>query len=818
MRFILGVFIFFVFGNGTNAQLRINEICSSNDSLLRDQFGDYPDWIEFYNPNEEPIQMSDYFITDDLDVPKKWLLPNRVLEPKGFQIIYASGKGLVSDRHHANFKIAKSGEVVYLFNRVGNLIDRMILPKNETDWSYGRITDGLAPFAVFKIPSPGISNVFSEIKDQTAPPEYSIKNQFHSNEIDLEISSIDTAKVYYTLNGSLPDSTSKLYTSPISISKTTVVRAIAFLEDEIPSEVATNTYFIGESSTLPIVSLSTDSLLLFDSETGMLVEGPDAEPDFPFWGANFWKDIEVPMHFEYFNEKGDFLIEFGSGSKVHGGRSSRTKIQRSLRFRAKPEYGPDKFWFPFFDNKPEVNDFETLVLRNSSGDFNNTHFRDGFISHYLSGNEVDLDAMGYQPCTVFLNGKYWGVMNLREKSDESFVAANYGIELNKLDVLEEDTLIIWGDRNEFQTDLDFVWDNDLSENIAFGEISNRIDLESFADYIIVETFLNNTDWGHNNLKLWKEKSGFGKWRYLFFDLDAAMQGFPWTNPTTEVFIQKMNEYTDEENPHIFIFKSLLENTKFRNYFINRYCDLLNTIFRPEIFSAALRNHADFLEPEMVKHYARWNCSACHSFDRWENIFVPRIIQYSLDKPELSRKELQTYFNTGEVVKLELDVFPPEAGIIQINSIRPEEYPWDGLYFKGVPVELTGVANSGFIFDHWELLNEEISPINSTLKKDFANDERLVAHFVRGEEINEKIFANPNPAFDELNIQIGLTRRADVYFEIYNAKGKLVYETAPEKFEAGLLRKKLPINSLGAGMYILKSFFDNEIRVSKFIKI
>ncbi len=800
-----------------SAQLIINEVCSSNDLNYFDEFNDHPDWIELYNDGTQAIQLSDYFITEDVDIPFDWQLPNILLQPNEFYLILASGRGLENNRQHTSFKIKRKGEALYLFKNDKTLIDEILVPENQTDWSYGRIEQG-SEWGFFDNPSPLESNTSSNHIEQTEIPVFSVLEQFHDQPILLEITTnTPNAKIHFTTNGTEPTDNSPIYQAPIEVSKTTSVRAIAFAPNQVDSKVESSTYFISESSILPIVALSVDSLLLFDQDSGMLVMGPDASPNYPFWGANFWKDIELPVHFEYFSKNGEFLTEFESGCKVHGGRSSRTKPQRSLRFSAKPIYGIDKFEHPFFEDKPEVKSFETIVLRNSSGDFNNTHFRDGFLSQYMIDEGLDLDIMSYQPTNVYINGKYWGVMNLREKSDETFVAANYDVELDKLDVLEEDTLIILGDRVQFSEDVSLVRSSDLSDGKVFEEVSKRFDLNSFADYMISETYLNNTDWGHNNLKLWRAKQPDAKWRYLLFDLDVTMRRYSWTGAMTEVFIQKMTEYTDEENDHLYVLRQLFKNEQFHNYFINRYCDLLNTVFRPEIFSKAIQEHADKMEPAIQKQFERWDCASCSDFETWENTFVPQMIGYSIEKAPLSRKELQTYFSLENEILLDLKVAPAGAGTIQINTVKPNELPWNGYYFKGIPVKLKVIPNTGYSFLKWQGMHHDINSIIPEISYSFDSDDEITAIFELTDGSQNSSLVFPNPVDDLVRFKFNLERASDVIFEIFSIDGKLVERYESTQFQQGRNDYELNVSNLSKGQYHLRIISESVIETLRFQK-
>lgn len=818
---LIRIFILIVtvsFALSGNAQLLINEVCPSNDVSFFDEFGDHPDWIELYNAGDESVNLDGIYITDEVDSPRKWALPAVTIVPKAFYLVIASGRDVIANAPHTNFKIAKSGEVIALFRNDRTLIDKIQIPSFETDRSFGRQTDGSSTWSYFLSPTPENTNNGSDEIFRTLKPEFSIEKQSHATGFELELTSADSgADIHFTLDGSMPSENSPKYARPILIEKTTCVRAISRKGGDIPSKIVTNNYFVGERFTLPIVAISTDSLLLFDDSIGMLVSGPDAEADFPFWGSNFWKDIEVPMHFEYFSPDGDFWAEFDLAAKVHGGRSARTKIQKSMRFLAKPEFGDDKIVFPFFSDKPQIESFEKIVLRNGSGDFEKAHIRDAFVSQYLSEEAVDLDLLGTQPVQLFLNAQYWGLMYLREKSDESLPIANYGSEYDRLDVLEEDTLTIHGNRIQFEADVDFLKNLDLTLSENFEEAEKRFDVNNMTDYFICETAINNSDWGHNNLKLWRDQSTDGRWRYLAFDFDVGLGGRGWTNADFFYFTGKMEQYGDE-NPHFTIFKKLLTNSDFKNFFINRYCDLLNTTFRPEIFSEAIINYTESVAEGHRKHFERWvDCAGCNNFERWDTLSIPVLVEYCEDKAPYAREDLKSFFELEKEVLLELNVFPDGAGKIKINTITPEQLPWTGHYFKGVPVELTIEPNAGFEFAFWEFFNEDLTNPNPNISFDFGEDETITAVFISDVPIAVDLKIYPNPSSETISVSFVNDTVSEVGFEIIGEDGKTFSQMPNGRISRGLIQENIDISNLSPGHYFLKMDRGGEIFTTPFQK-
>jgi len=140
--------------------LVINEVMSSNSSTIADEHGDFDDWIELYNYGSAPINLSGLYLSDNNSSPLKWALPNMIIQPGDFMLVWADSdiaQGLL----HTNFNISAGGETIYLFRQSGEVlqhIDQIALPALPTDYTFGRAQDASLPWTLFWFPTPGASN------------------------------------------------------------------------------------------------------------------------------------------------------------------------------------------------------------------------------------------------------------------------------------------------------------------------------------------------------------------------------------------------------------------------------------------------------------------------------------------------------------------------------------------------------------------------------------------------------------------------------------------------------------------------------------
>ncbi len=140
--------------------LFINELMADNETVLADEHGEFDDWFEIYNGDDEAVWLGDKYATDNLANPDKWQFPDITLQPGAFLLFWAddqAGQGPL----HAGFKLSDDGEELGIFNNSASgfaLLDSVSWEKQDNDISYGRQSDGQMPWVLFTEPTPGASN------------------------------------------------------------------------------------------------------------------------------------------------------------------------------------------------------------------------------------------------------------------------------------------------------------------------------------------------------------------------------------------------------------------------------------------------------------------------------------------------------------------------------------------------------------------------------------------------------------------------------------------------------------------------------------
>ncbi|MGD9328592.1 MAG: lamin tail domain-containing protein, partial [Cyclobacteriaceae bacterium] len=404
-RFAFFILLLLTALNAQSQDIFINEFLASNSSTNTDpDFGEHSDWIEIYNDLDTEIDLSNWFLTDNLIDSTKWQIPEGVtLEPKGFLTIWADEYDTSLYHLHTNFRLSKGGEVIVLFNSDTILVDSIVYAGQISDISFGRYPDGGSNWEFFDNPTFGRSNDTPPYL-KVSKPHFSLSPGFYIEDQILGISNADSlAVIRYTINGDEPTESSPIYTSPIPIQsrvgeangismirtnldpylwlpnwvppegevfKANVIRAKAFRDGYQPSQIVTSTYFVDAEihsryATLPVISLSSDNQNLFDDNSGIYVPGIHHRPGESHSG-NYFQDWEKPAHIEYFEPGGNLGFAQDVGIRIQGGTSPASP-QKGLHVIARNEYGMNRISYPIFQNDPskarKLTEYKRFIIR-----------------------------------------------------------------------------------------------------------------------------------------------------------------------------------------------------------------------------------------------------------------------------------------------------------------------------------------------------------------------------------------------------------------------------------------------------------------------
>jgi len=666
---------------------------------------------------------------------------------------------------HTNFKLGED-ESIYLADASGNLIDQMSTTELVIDVSIGRQPDGSSNLYFFSETTPDTTNSTLGLAGFTVDPIIDNEAGFYDGSVQISISgSGDSETIYYSLDGTIPSDTSAtsfIYSTPLMIDSTTTVRVRSFKQDCVPSKTITKTFLLNTDHYLPVISLTTDPYNFFDYDYGIYAMGPNAYPSFPFVGANFWQDWERPIHLEMFETDQSLALKTECGIKIFG-FASRGHAQKSLALFARGQYGKSSFEHQIFEDKP-YSSFQSIVLRNSGGDWLYSNIRDGFMANNLKG--TNLAYQGFRPAVVYLNGEYWGIYNIREKLNEHFYASNFGVDPDNINYVENHYRPILGDAIHYVQMLDYIDNHDLNIQEYYDHVCNLMDIENFISYQVAQIWYANIDWPGANNKYWQERVPGAKWRWQIYDLDQGM-GL-WENSDHNTLEYALADDGPWGSPYrnqpwaTYLFRKLVENDEFVEKLVTRFSDYMNTIFEEESLSAKVNSTFDFLYQEMEDHFGRWvNLSTHGSFDLWydnERVIMNNFILVYPGRNQYMRQFLSEQFNLSGTFELTIDIDPIESGTVQVNSMTLDDHPWTGIYFQDYPTTITAIVPEGYEFTGWS--GDSNSNSLSIIVEEQDSNVNLVANF-------EKTGSNMKPVINEINYNSSDQFDPNDWVEIYN---------------------------------------------------
>lgn len=617
--------------NYGNGDLYISEGMLYNTKYAPDDAGNIAnpetaDWLEIHNRSANPIDLSGYGLSNNSANPGKWRFPDGiVIEPGEYLLLYATGKlekeimqieagrelaenaALKKKSLQLNYKLSNAdGDVITLWDKDNNLLDKIGFSQQHRQVSYGR--DENHRLVYFTDPSPGEANAFG-YSAYAQTPLIELSAGFYNGTQQVSIKTEEGTTVYYSLDGSFPSDSSDsslVYNEPINIDKTSVLRACAYSnrEDVLPSETATSTFIIDNphSNALSIVSLSANPDDFFDHKDGIYVKGPDASDVFPYKGANFWiRDWEKAAHVEIFNPQGQLEISQDIATRIFGSYS-RGYDQKGLALIARSTYGPAQFDYSVFENRP-FESYKSLVLRAGAQDSTVTKLHDIVATSLVDGT-TNLEVQAYRQAVLYLNGEYFGIYNIREKVTRFWVAQHYNLkDPDNIDMMVGDGKVLVGDNEAYKELTDFCENNDLSDPANYEKVKTMMDVDNYIDFLIAEMYVANTDTG--NIKWFRERTDDperSKFRWIYYD-------FCWSFLSREM--DSMKYWTNPEGHGVgkgfstLLPRSLFKNQDFRNQFLRRAAELLNSIYTPENVLAKIAECEGAILDELPRDTTRW---------------------------------------------------------------------------------------------------------------------------------------------------------------------------------------------------------------------
>ena len=591
--------------NNKNQLIRINEVSSVGREA-----------IELKNLTDEDINLSTYSLKDNSGTLSK--LPNTDIKANSYIVFEASNLGIGINNHN---------ETIYLYNNE-ELVDEFKVGYQKEGISSGINNQGDRVF--YKNITLGYNNSDSYYEGYSHEPIFSIDGGYVEKDTKIELSTPDNSTIYYTLDGSFPSSSSTKYDEPITITKTTVIKAIAYKDDYLPSDIISRTYFIGRHHNNAIISISSDYNNFF-GYNGII--------------TNYKQNVNKLINFEFYESDGRLGVSFLGDTKLSGA-DSREEAQKSMSIFLRKKYGQKEITYPFFSDCDTLT-YSSLLLRNAGEDPKGIRIMDAVLTRTLKG-QMDIDMQEYRPVVVYINGTYYGLFNLRQKLNADYIESVYDIDKDEVDLMKY-TRAKRGNTSEYNNLVNYINSHDPINTEVYEYLKEQIDMQELVNYLITEAYYGNTDLG--NIAYWKANDG--KWRWMLYDLDWSMwnsnlnMSYPVINTRIPAVTYLYSLFE--------ISRKLYRNSEFKDLYLKTLSYHLKNTFTPERMNSIVDELSKEIENEMPYHIEKWGNSYSNlsSMNRWKNnlsnfkTMIENRYNYAVKNVKnefhLSEEEYQKYF-------------------------------------------------------------------------------------------------------------------------------------------------------------------------------
>lgn len=673
--------------------LMINEVSAASWQGPTDEDGEAQDWVELYNPTSTTVELTGYGLSNKPASPFLWLFPKGLrLAGKGHLTVWLSKKdrSVLGAPLHTNFNLDNGGDSIYLSAADATsgtvLVDSATPPLVKPDQTWCRMPSGSAasPFVVCSQPTFNSANKGASNPTILAKPTFSVASGFYASSVSVSLTGPAGATVRYTTDGSEPTAGSSAYGGPLTVATSTVVRAASFASGAESSLVETATYIVDPAMATKYQTLKAVLVAMPPDDLARFVA----------------KDRSLVSHsaFEMVANGHTSVFKLDAEGSIAGQAGSDESPQRSMNVTARDTFGIKSVNAVLWPDKPAVTSTKKFRLRNGSNDWSRAHLRDQFSQSLgapgpnLTGSSVSV--------AMFINGTYYGLMDLREREDENLAANNLGLDKDYVDDLSDPLLPAQEIKNggaaalaSYQSFHTFVTGNDMSVAGNYDSARAQFNPDSLAWDWAEHLFHANHDWPGRNVHVWRSPELDGRWNWHEHDMDEAFGLF--SGP-------ELDMYGSFQAAGSEVVGALLKNPDFRNLFINVTADQMN-LMTPTRMDARLTVMASEMSPYIADFYAK---NAMGTEATWAG-YVNDLRYYLGVREGYHDAHTRAYFQLGNRGAVNVAVNDTTMGSVTLNSLNlgplmsAADPSWTGKYYPGVPLQLTAHAKPGYRFVGWQ---------------------------------------------------------------------------------------------------------------------
>jgi CotH kinase protein len=578
--------------------------------------------------------------------------------------------------------------------------------------------------------------------------------------------------------------------------------------------------------------------------------------------------------FEFFDVAGVRKATTYGEFNSHG-QDSWVNGQRSLDFVSRDECGYNSAIKEKIFPNNERADFQRIILR-AAGDDNypdgsnikggGAHLRDAYLQNLVRRGGMQLDVRQGEKAIVYVNGRYWGVYDLRERPDDhDYTEFNYGQGKYDLQFIQTwgQTWAQYGDDKalkDWEKFATYVEKNDMKDPAKFKIVTDQLDVKSLSDYIITNSVSACSDWLNYNTGWWRGKNPTGthkKWGFHLWDNDATFgyyinyTGIPDTaaNKAKPCDVEALKDSVEvtfgpqiaedtikfngqifypgdtlspaftfkafsDLNKHMKIFGKLLENPEFKQFYITRYTDLMQTVFSQKNMLAFLDEEYNRIKPEMPAHIKKWG----GTMKEWE-FNVHKLRDYIIRRTNYLNEGMRNCYKLTGPYEATFNITGVPNASIEINSQKISKFPYTAQYFGNIATKVVASPTNpkDFMFEQWTATNgtDVAQAKNATTSLQIKANTAITAAFVKAiiavSEVPNEVVTNNVKAFPtlfntNLQVQYELAKTADVVVRLVDITGKTIVTAndfnathAPGAYTMSLDLQHININQ---GVYFL----------------